>query len=135
MRKLFSISWVKSKQPRKQRKYRYNAPKHIRQKFMHANLSKELRKKYNIRSLLLRKGDKVKVMRGKFKGKISKVSKVDLKKLVVYLEDVKRKKVDGREVQIPIQPSNLQIVSAEFDDKKRAKILERKSKEQIKKEK
>jgi len=135
MRKLFSISWVRSKQPRKQRKYRYNAPKHIRQKFMHANLSKELRKKYNIRSLLLRKGDKVKVMRGKFKGKISKVSKVDLKKLVVYLEDVKRKKVDGREVQIPIQPSNLQIVSAEFDDKKRAKILERKSKEQIKKEK
>ena len=135
MRKLFSISWVKSKQPRKQRKYRYNAPKHIRQKFMHANLSKELRKKYNIRSLLLRKGDKVKVMRGKFKGKISKVSKVDLKKLVVYLEDLKRKKVDGREVQIPIQPSNLQIVSAEFDDKKRAKILERKSKESIKKEK
>ena len=135
MRKLFSISWVKSKQPRKQRKYRYNAPKHIRQKFMHANLSKELRKKYNIRSLLLRKGDKVKVMRGKFKGKISKVSKVDLKKLVVYLEDVKRKKVDGREVQIPIQPSNLQIVSAEFDDKKRVKILERKSKKSIKKEK
>ncbi|MCD6275005.1 MAG: 50S ribosomal protein L24, partial [Candidatus Aenigmarchaeota archaeon] len=51
MKQLFSKSWVKSKQPRKQRKYRHNAPKHIRQKFMHANLSKELREKYNRRSL------------------------------------------------------------------------------------
>ena len=135
MKQLFSRSWVKSKQPRKQRKYRHNAPKHIRQKFMHANLSKELREKYNRRSLPVRKDDKVKVMRGKFKGKIAKVTEVNLKTLKVYLEGVTRKKVDGKEVQVPIQPSNLQIVSAEFDDKKRVKILERKSREPIKKEK
>jgi len=126
MKQLFSKSWVKSKQPRKQRKYRHNAPKHIRQKFMHANLSKELREKYNRRSLPVRKDDKVKVMRGKFKGKIAKVTEVNLKTLKVYLEGVTRKKVDGKEVQVPMQPSNLQIISAAMDDKKREKLVKRK---------
>jgi len=93
---------------------------------MHANLSKELREKYNRRSLPVRKDDKVKVMRGKFKGKIAKVTEVNLKTLKVYLEGVTRKKVDGKEVQVPIQPSNLQIISAAMDDKKREKLVKRK---------
>ena len=33
MKSIFSKSWVSSKQPRKQRKYRYNAPDHIKKKF------------------------------------------------------------------------------------------------------
>lgn len=129
MRQKFSKKWIRSKQPRKQRKYRINAPKHIRQKFMHANLSKELREKYNRKSLPVRKDDKVKVMKGKFKGKIANVTGVNLKTLKVYLEGITRKRVDGKEIQVPIQPSNLQIISAAMDDKKRIKILERKSKE------
>lgn len=39
-----------SKQPRKQRKERFNAPLHVRQKLMHAMLSPELRKEYKKRS-------------------------------------------------------------------------------------
>ncbi len=128
MRQQFSKKWVGSRQPRKQRKYRINAPKHIRQKFMHANLSKELRGKYNRKNLPIRKDDKVKVMKGKFKEKIASVSGVNLKKLKVYLEGITRKKVDGKEIQVPIQPSNLQIISAEMDDKERVKIIERKQK-------
>ncbi len=106
-----------------------NAPLHVRQKLMHANLSKELREKYDKRSLPVRKDDKVKVMRGKFKGKIVKVAEINLKTLKVYLEEVTRKRVDGREVPVPIQPSNLQIVSAAMEDKKRIKILDRKKKD------
>ncbi len=45
MKKKFSTSWKASRQIRKQRKYRENAPLHLRNKFMTANLSKELRKK------------------------------------------------------------------------------------------
>ena len=132
---MFSKKWRRSTQPRKQIKYRTNAPKHIRQKFMHANLSKELREKYNKKSLPVRKGDKVKVMKGKFKGKIVAVTGVSLKTLIVYLEGITRKKIDGKEVQVPIQPSNLQIVSAAMDDKKREKIIGRKKTESKKSEK
>lgn len=126
MRKKFSKNWVRSKQPRKQRKYLYNAPLHIRQKFIHANLSKELREKYKRRNFPLRVGDTVRVMRGKFKGTISKVYKINLTELKIYLEDVKRKKSDGKEVQVPLKASNLQIVSLNLEDKKRLKIIERK---------
>jgi len=128
MKQKFSRCWIRSKQPRKQRKYVYNAPLHIRQKFIHANLSKELREKYNRRNLGLRVGDTVKIMRGKFKGKIAKVSRINLKKLKIYLEGITRKKSDGREVQVPMRASNLQIVSLNLDDKERVKILERKKK-------
>ena len=50
MKTKFSSSWIKSKQPRKQRKYRRYAPLHIKQRFVSAHLSKELHKKYNKRN-------------------------------------------------------------------------------------
>jgi large subunit ribosomal protein L24 len=126
MKKQFSNSWKKSKQPRKQRKYRYNAPLHIKQKFMHAHLSKELRKKYAVRSIGLRKGDKVKIMRGQFKGKITSVEKVLIKKEKVYLAGIENIKRDGTKAPYPIHPSNLLITELNINDKKRIKILERK---------
>ena len=63
----FSNTWNSSNKPRKQRKYRLNAPLHIKQKFVRAHLSKELRKKLNKKNMGLRKGDKVKIMRGQFR--------------------------------------------------------------------
>ena len=51
-------------QSRKQRNYRHKAPLHIKQKFVSAHLSKELRQKCGRRSLGVRKGDKVKVTTG-----------------------------------------------------------------------
>ena len=126
MRQHFSHKWNVSVQARKQRKYMRTAPNHVRQKLMHTNLSRELRDKYDRRSFPVRAGDKVKVMRGTFKGRISKVTGLNLKSLCVYVEDVKRKKEDGKEIQIPVKPSNLQIVSLEMGDKKRIKISDRK---------
>ena len=52
MKKKYSNSWKGSKQPRKQRKYRANAPLHTRHKMASANLSKELRKKYSKRNFI-----------------------------------------------------------------------------------
>ena len=80
MKKKFSISWKGSKKPNKQRKYRINAPLHIKQKLASCHLSKELRKKYNKRNVTLRKGDKVKVICGSFKKHEGKVERIDLKK-------------------------------------------------------
>ena len=114
-----------SKRPSKQRKALYQAPLHKRQKLVAAHLSKELRKQWKRRSLPVRKGDEVKVMAGKFYGTIGKVSKVDLKKLKVYVDNVKRKKSSGEEVHVPIHPSNLLILNPMMEDKYRKAILER----------
>lgn len=134
MKQKWSNKWTGSKQSRKQRKYKENAPLHIRRKFMSANLSPPLRKRYKKRSLPVRKGDEVRVMTGSLKGKKGKVERVDLKKGKVYIESVKMKKPDGSEIHKPVRPSNLQITDPDLDDKMRLKKLERK-KEKTKKEK
>jgi len=122
----FSKTWKKSKQPRKQRKYRYNAPLHIKTKFMAAHLSKELRQKYNRRSFPVRKGDKVQVMRGQFKKKIGKIARADLKKSKVYIDGIEIIKKDGTKTLYPINPSNSMILELDLEDKKRVQTLKRK---------
>jgi len=124
--KTFSRTWVRSKDPSKQRKYRYRAPIHIKRKFLSAHLSKTLREKYKTRSIPIRKGDEVIVVRGDFKGKKAKVERVEVKKTKVYLSGVTRKRKDGTVVHIGLDPSNLMITSLNLDDKKRVKSLERK---------
>ena len=126
MKTKFSRSWIKSKQPRKQRKYRSNAPLHVKQKFLHAHLSKELRKKYNKRNIALRKGDSVKVMRGQFKNKTGKVDEVSVKKTQVYVNGIEFVKRDGTKFRYSLQPSNLMITELNMDDKLRGKIAMRK---------
>jgi len=125
MRKKFSTSWKSSKQPRKQRKYIFNAPLHTRRKFVNSNLSKELRKRYGKRSLPLRKGDLVKIMRGKFRGKKGKVISVKLKTQKIEIEGIQVKKQDGSKVNLPLKSSNLQIVELNLGDKKRNKTLKK----------
>jgi large subunit ribosomal protein L24 len=123
MRKKFSTAWTASKQPRKQRKYRANAPLHLRKKFMSVNLSKELRKKHSRRNIPLRKGDTVKIMVGKFKKKQGKILNVYLKIGKVTMEGIQAKKQDGSQVNVKMQPSNLQIIELNLDDKRRLDTL------------
>ncbi len=123
--KTWSKNWVSSVQPRKQRKYRYNAPMHVRQKFVSAHLSEALRGRFGRRSLPLRAGDEVKIMRGSKSGFKGKVDNIDLKRSKIYVEGFNVKKVDGSEVLRPIDPSNLLIVEPKMDDKRRQMIVER----------
>lgn len=115
MKKEFSTSWKASRQTRKQRKYRFNAPLHIKSKFLAANLSKELRKKYSKRNIEVRKGDTVKVMRGEFKKRTGKVASVDLKKVRIVIEGLQKKKKDGTKVNVYFHPSNVQILDIKED--------------------
>ena len=126
MKQKFSKSWKSSKQPRKQRKYRYNAPLHVKQKFMKSHLSKELRKKYGKRNFSLKKGDKVKVMVGQFRKHEGKIDRVDLKKSKVYISSVEVVKKEGTKTTYPFSPSNLRLIELNLDDKMRRKMLERK---------
>lgn len=126
MKAKFSIDWKSSTKPSKQRKYRFNAPLHIKQKFTSTNLSKDLKQKFKKRNVALRKGDKVKVMLGQFKKHEGKVDRVDLKKSLVFVTGVEATKKDGTKRMLALHPSNLMITELNMDDKQRQKILERK---------
>ena len=119
MKPKFSKTWNRSKQTRKQRKYRANAPLHIKGKFLNAHLSKELKEKYGTRNVRLRTGDKVKVLRGQYKGEEQKVERINIKQGRVFLEKIEFTKAEGSKTTMPFQPSNLMIIDLNMDDKKR----------------
>ncbi|MBN1646367.1 50S ribosomal protein L24 [Candidatus Woesearchaeota archaeon] len=133
MKSDFSRTWIESVQPRKQRKYRYNAPAHIKRKMLSCALSKELKQKMGIKSLGVRKGDKVKVLRGSHKGKEGKVSSADLKKLKVFVDKIEISKKDGNKIPYPLDPSNLMITEITSQDKRRIKkkVLEKASEKTV----
>ena len=116
----------KSKKPRKQRKWLIKAPLGKRQKMVASTLSKELRTKYKKRSVQVRKGDKVKIMRGDFKGTVGEVTKVVLKDMVITIQGINLKKADGTEVPRPVAPSNVMITELFTEDAERRNALERK---------
>jgi large subunit ribosomal protein L24 len=117
---------IQSGKPRKQRLFRYTASNHLRQRFVHAHIAKELAAKLGIkrRSIGVRRGDTVKVMAGANRGKIGKVSGVDLHKAVVFVEGITRKNARGKETQIPISASNIYITEMDMNDRLRAAKLQ-----------
>lgn len=128
MKSEWTKSWKSSIQPRKQHKYSYNAPPHVRQKMLGCHLSKELASKHGIKTLVVRKGDIVKIMRGQFKKKTGKVTKVRRKKSQVYIEGIEHVKKDGTKAFYPVRVSNVMITELNLDDKGRKKIIERRKK-------
>merc|ERR1712045_350179 len=113
---------------RKQRKRHFSAPSHIRRKLMTSPLSKDLRQKYGVRSMPIRKDDEVQVVRGHYKGQqVGKVVQCYRKKFCVCIERIQREKANGASVYVGIHPSKVSIVKLKMD-KDRKKILDRKAK-------
>ncbi len=121
MKSTFNTTWKASKQPRKQRKYNYNAPLHLRHKKLSATLSKELKKKYGCRNLEVRKGDTVKIMRGKFTKKQGKVLQTSLIKEKIIIDGIQATKRDGTKVGVWFDTSNVMIILLDLDDQRRLK--------------
>jgi large subunit ribosomal protein L26e len=109
---------------RKSRKEHFSAPSSVRRVIMSAPLSKELREKYNVRSMPIRKDDEVTIVRGSNKDKEGKVTSVYRLKYVIHVERVTRDKANGASVPIGIHPSNVVITKLKLD-KDRENILER----------
>ncbi|WP_456474533.1 50S ribosomal protein L24 [Candidatus Pyrohabitans sp.] len=116
---------MSSRQPRKQRKALFNALLHRRQKLVSAHLSESLREEYDRRSLPVRKGDTVRILRGDFQGHEGIVERVDLKRMRIYVNGVTVQRSDGSERLYPVHPSNVEIVKLELKDEERKNILER----------
>nr|ABX75461.1 60S ribosomal protein l26 [Lycosa singoriensis] len=113
---------------RKNRKRHFNAPSHKRRIIMSAPLSKELRQKYGVRSVPIRKDDEVQVVRGHYKGQqVGKIVQVYRKKYVVYIERIQREKANGASVHVGIHPSKVVIVKLKMD-RDRKMLLDRRAK-------
>merc|ERR1711879_1059218 len=76
----------------------------------------ELRTKYGVRSMPLRKDDEVQVARGHYKGQqVGKIVQCYRKKFRVYIERIQREKANGATVNVGIHPSKLVIVKLKMD--------------------
>jgi large subunit ribosomal protein L24 len=110
---------IESEQPRKQRKARYQAPLHVKTKYLNAPLSATLQEKYKIKTLRVVKGDTVKVTRGDFVGDEGLVDAVDTRKSKIVVHGVSSTKADGTEVPRGIDASNVQVTKLNLADKRR----------------
>ncbi|KAJ8063079.1 hypothetical protein OCU04_008320 [Sclerotinia nivalis] len=109
---------------RKSRKAHFDAPSSVRRTIMSAPLSKELREKYNVRSIPIRKDDEVTIVRGSNKGSEGKVTSVYRLKYIIHIERVVKEKSSGQSVPLGIHPSKVIITKLKLD-KDRENILER----------
>ena len=111
-----------SKSPRKQRRRVRNAALHERKNMLKCRLDEFLQEEYGLRSLVIKKGDLVRIMRGQFRDTEGKVTDVSYKKGLVYLDNTTITKADGKEATVPVHPSNLMLVKLELDDERKSLI-------------
>ena len=108
---------------RKQRK----APSHVTRKSMSSHLNKDLKKKYDVRAIPIRKEDEVVIVNGPLEGNKGKVTQVYRSKWCIFVEKLTKQKPNGAPINIPIDPSNVVITKLKID-KDRNDILARKEK-------
>ena len=111
---------------RAQRKLQLGAPSSVKRKLMSSHLSKSLRDQYKIRSLPIKRGDEVKILKGKAKGKTGKVVQVYRKRNVIYVDKVQRDKQNGQTVVLPIKPSYC-LIEKLLINKDRTKTIEKRA--------
>lgn len=115
-----------SHKARKQRKAKVDAPLHRRRRMVSAHLDSSLMREYNIRSVPVRKGDTVKVIRGssEIKGSENKVASVDLKNYKIIVENITIPKADGTQTERPVDPSDVIITKLDLSDSWRKRKLD-----------
>lgn len=115
-----------STQPRKQRLANYNRNQHSQMRSMSAHLSDELLKEYSlVRSVTVRKGDTVKVVRGIFKGHTAKVVKVFPQRGFITIDEATLTKADGKKVARMFRPSKVILTKLDLSDPWRREKLSR----------
>jgi large subunit ribosomal protein L24 len=117
---------VTSTKAGKQRKARAEAPLHRKHRMISAHLDAALIREYNVRSLPVRKGDTVKIIRGTkdIKASEAKVASVDLRKCKVVIEGITIAKADDTQKRRPVDPSDIVITKLDLSDPWRRRKLE-----------
>lgn len=111
--------------PGKNRKRQFNAPHHIRRRYVAAPLSPALRAQHGVRSMPVRRDDTVVITKGDRKMTEGRVTRVDVARGLLLIEGVTRQRMDGSTVQIPVRAENTMIMRLHLDDRWRRKVLER----------
>lgn len=129
---------VKSRKPGKQRKAQANAPIHVMRKRIRARLQldKPDERLAGVRSVTIRVGDTVRVVRGDFAhgGKrvggarkadplTGKVLNVESKTGRIFIEGATATKSDNREEAVPVHSSNVVVIKLDETDKLRMQRL------------
>ena len=107
-----------STKARKQRKARAEAPLRQRKRWVSAHLDSALMSEYNVRSIPVRKGDTVRIIRGAkdFRASEAKVASVDLKSCKIIVENITIPKADGTQKPKPIDPSDVLLTKLDLSD-------------------
>ena len=125
-----------SSKARKQRKAHFQAPKHLVHRQFTVPVSGSQTQYPNIYRAALRTGDRVEVERGqgvdggytdkdsKVKGAQGKVLRVDYKRHLVFVEDLKERKRGNKVADRAVDPRNVTILAFDTTDKRRKAKLE-----------
>jgi large subunit ribosomal protein L24 len=82
----------------------------------------------------VRTGDKVRILRGQFKGREGKVESVSVKDSKIFIAKIETLKKDGAtKVPYPVDASNVVIVEFDATDKRRNEALKTEKKSSAKK--
>ena len=117
--------------PRTQRRLLFQASDHLRHKYLAARLSPDLKASEDIKSIPVRNGDTVRIMRGDQRGFEGKVTRIDKRKFRIYVEGLTRDKADGTTIFLPIHPSKVMIINLNLEDKWRKQIIKRKKEAKV----
>ena len=133
-----------SKKAGKQRLASRDAPIHVRRKRMRSRLITEDQQLMHIRSVTVREGDEVEVLRGDFShpnsakadsrgkrlgqsrgrsGVAAKVGSIDTKSGYIFIDGLSHTTADGKEEPLPIHPSNVVVTKLYDGDPIRIKAL------------
>lgn len=116
---------VSPRSPRKQRRLVRNSGQHAHRSMLRCRLDDSLREEYGLRSLGIKKGDLVRIMRGQFRDTEGKVLGVDYRAIRVLVDGASTTKSDGKEAKIPLHPSSLMLVKLELNDERKKNIQAR----------
>jgi len=89
-----------------------------------APLSADLRKQYSMRTVQVRKGDSVSVVRGDYKGHEGKVIGVFCSEMRITVDGVTMPKMDGTKKPVMLLPSKVKVMKLDLSDKVRKGSLE-----------
>jgi len=93
---------------------------------MSSHLSKELKKKHDVRCLPVRHGDTVKIMVGPNKNREGKVTEVYRRRWCIHIEKIVKEKTNGQQANIPVHPSNCVITTLRLDKDRKALLAKKK---------
>lgn len=102
--------------------------RHLAYKASSVHLSRGLRAKHGFRSLPVRTGDRIMIVKGDYKGVEGDVNRVDRVKGRVYVSGVYRENARGEQRLVPIPLNSVILIKIDEKDKWRKRVLERKSK-------